>query len=518
MQVGVPTEVLPGERRVAATPGSIKRLLKMGFAVSVQSGAGDGAGISDADYEAAGAQVLTNVSEIWSADIVLKVNQPMTSVEQGIAEIDLLSEGTTLICIMDRDDALLEAIATTKASAMALNGVPRITRAQKLDVLSSMANIAGYRAVVEAAAAYSGFFGPQMTAAGKTPPARVLVIGAGVAGLAAIGAARALGAEVRAFDTRPEVKEQVQSMGAAFLELDFEEEGDGGGGYAKVMSEAFIAAEMELFRQQCKEVDVIITTALIPGRRAPILVKEDMLQILKTGSVVVDLAAQNGGNCEGTVPHEVTVKHGVTIIGYTDLPSRMAPVSSQFFANNLVHLLSDMGKAEGFHIDAEDEVVRGALFVHAGEVLPPPPRKPPTPPPEAPEPEVAVVDGGPPVAAKDDLPARRVQGVLGLAAAVALCGIGMFAPADFIQHFTVFALACVVGWQVIWNVSPALHTPLMSVTNAISGIILVGGLLQAGSGQLDLAAYLGAIAILVATINIAGGFLVTQRMLQMFRK
>ena len=516
MRIGVPTEVLPGERRVAATPGSIKRLLKMGFDVSVQSGAGEGAGISDADYEAAGARVLTSVSEIWSADIVLKVNQPMSVPDLELTELDLLSEGTTLICIMDRDDALLEAIAATGTSALALNGVPRITRAQKLDVLSSMANIAGYRAVVEAAAAYSGFFGPQMTAAGKTPPARVLVIGAGVAGLAAIGAARALGAEVRAFDTRPEVKEQVQSMGASFLELDFEEEGDGGGGYAKVMSEAFIAAEMELFRQQCKEVDVIITTALIPGRRAPILIKEDMLQILKTGSVVVDLAAQNGGNCEGTVPHEVTIKHGVTIIGHTDLPSRMAPVSSQFFANNLVHLLSDMGKAENFAIDVEDEVVRGALFVHAGEILPPPQRKPP--PEAAPEPEVVVEDGGPPAAAEDNLPARRVQGGLGLVAAVALCGIGMFAPADFIQHFTVFALACVVGWQVIWNVSPALHTPLMSVTNAISGIILVGGLLQAGSGQLNLAAYLGAIAILVATINIAGGFLVTQRMLQMFRK
>ncbi|MFT5685872.1 MAG: NAD(P) transhydrogenase subunit alpha [Myxococcota bacterium] len=515
MRIGVPTEVLPGERRVAATPGSVKRLIKQGFSVTVQTGAGEGAGISDADYTGAGAEISEDIQAIWSADIVLKVNQPMESVALGASEITLMSEATTLVCIMDRDDDLLAEIAATGASALALNGVPRITRAQKLDVLSSMANIAGYRAVVEASGAYSGFFGPQMTAAGKTPPARVLVIGAGVAGLAAIGAARALGAEVRAFDTRPEVKEQVQSMGAAFLELNFEEEGDGGGGYAKVMSEAFIAAEMALFRQQCKEVDIIITTALIPGRRAPILVKEDMLQILKSGSVVVDLAAQNGGNCEGTVPHEITVKHGVTIIGYTDLPSRMAPVSSKFFANNLVHLLSDMGKAEGFHIDAEDEVVRGALFVHAGEVLPPPPRKAPPPPP----PEVAVESvqtAAMPVA--DNLPERRLQGVLGLTAAVALCGIGMFAPQDFIQHFTVFALACVVGWQLIWNVSPALHTPLMSVTNAISGIILVGGLLQAGSGEMNAAAILGAIAILVATINIAGGFLVTHRMLQMFRK
>ncbi|MDG1483253.1 MAG: Re/Si-specific NAD(P)(+) transhydrogenase subunit alpha [Myxococcota bacterium] len=516
MQIGVPTEVLLGERRVAATPDSVKRLIKQGFSVTVQAGAGAGAGISDADYTAAGAQTTDDVQEIWSADIVLKVNQPMASPSLGASEISLLSEKTTLVCIMDRDDALLAEIAETGASALALNGVPRITRAQKLDVLSSMANIAGYRAVVEASGAYSGFFGPQMTAAGKTPPARVLVIGAGVAGLAAIGAARALGAEVRAFDTRPEVKEQVQSMGAAFLELEFEEEGDGGGGYAKVMSEAFIAAEMALFREQCKEVDVIITTALIPGRRAPILVKEDMLQILKSGSVVVDLAAQNGGNCEGTVPHEVTVKHGVTIIGYTDLPSRMAPVSSLFFANNLVHLLSDMGKAEGFHIDAEDEVVRGALFVHAGEVLPPPPRKAPPPPP--PEPEVVAEAAQTAPVVVDNLPERRLQGVLGLTAAVALCGIGMFAPQDFIQHFTVFALACVVGWQLIWNVSPALHTPLMSVTNAISGIILVGGLLQAGSGEMNTAAILGAVAILVATINIAGGFLVTHRMLQMFRK
>jgi NAD(P) transhydrogenase subunit alpha len=517
MRIGVPTEVLPGERRVAATPGSVKRLLKMGFSVTVQAGAGAGAGISDEDYVAAGAQISEDVQAIWSSGIVLKVNQPMDSSALEGSEVSLLSEGTTLICIMDRDEELLAQIAQTGASALALNGVPRITRAQKLDVLSSMANIAGYRAVVEAAAAYSGFFGPQMTAAGKTPPARVLVIGAGVAGLAAIGAARALGAEVRAFDTRPEVKEQVQSMGATFLELDFEEEGDGGGGYARVMSEAFIAAEMALFRQQCAEVDVVITTALIPGRRAPILVKEDMLQILKPGSVVVDLAAQNGGNCEGTVPHEVTVRHGVTIIGYTDLPSRMAPVSSQFFANNLVHLLADMGRAEGFHIDAEDEVVRGALFVHAGEVLPPPPRKAPPPPP--PEPEVAVEEvRTAPVPAAENLPERRLQGVLGLVAVAALGGIGMFAPEDFLQHFTVFALACVVGWQVIWNVSPALYTPLMSVTNAISGIILVGGLLQAGSGHGDIAAILGAIAILFATINIAGGFLVTQRMLQMFRK
>jgi NAD(P) transhydrogenase subunit alpha len=487
MRIGVPTEVLPGERRVAATPGSVKRLLKMGFSVTVQAGAGAGAGISDEDYVAAGAQISEDVQAIWSSGIVLKVNQPMDSSALEGSEVSLLSEGTTLICIMDRDEELLAQIAQTGASALALNGVPRITRAQKLDVLSSMANIAGYRAVVEAAAAYSGFFGPQMTAAGKTPPARVLVIGAGVAGLAAIGAARALGAEVRAFDTRPEVKEQVQSMGATFLELDFEEEGDGGGGYARVMSEAFIAAEMALFRQQCAEVDVVITTALIPGRRAPILVKEDMLQILKPGSVVVDLAAQNGGNCEGTVPHEVTVRHGVTIIGYTDLPSRMAPVSSQFFANNLVHLLADMGRAEGFHIDAE--------------------------------PEVAVEEvRTAPVPAAENLPERRLQGVLGLVAVAALGGIGMFAPEDFLQHFTVFALACVVGWQVIWNVSPALHTPLMSVTNAISGIILVGGLLQAGSGHGDIAAILGAIAILFATINIAGGFLVTQRMLQMFRK
>ena len=473
-----------------------------------------GSGHSDEDYIAAGAEVLSDVEAVWAAEVILKVWQPEHDAARDRDEIELLDAGKVLICILDRDDALLERIAETGATALGLNGVPRITRAQKLDVLSSMANIAGYRAVIEAAAAYSGFFGPQMTAAGKAPPARVLIIGAGVAGLAAIGAARSLGAEVRAFDTRPEVKEQVQSMGAAFLDLEYEEDGGGDGGYAKVMSEAFIAAEMALFRQQCAEVDIVITTALIPGRRAPVLITEDMLQILKAGSVVVDLAAQNGGNCAGTVPGERVVRDGVTIIGYTDLPSRMASVSSRFFSTNLVHLLSDMGGAESFTIDAEDEVIRGALFVRDGEVLPPPPRKPPPPPPP-PEPEPEVIT---PIVRPESLPDRRVQGGLGLVAAAALLGIGVLAPSDFIQHFTVFALACVVGWQVIWNVSPALHTPLMSVTNAISGIILVGGLLQAGSGHLDAAAWLGAIAILVATINIAGGFLVTHRMLQMFRR
>lgn len=434
-------------------------------------------------------------------------------------EVAMLAEGAALISLLypAQNEAIVQAVKARGASVIALDKIPRITRAQKMDVLSSMANLSGYRAVLEAAAAMQGFFGAQVTAAGTTPPKRVLIIGAGVAGLAAIGTARSLGAEVRAFDTRAAAREQVESLGAAFLEVEFEESGEGGGGYARVMSPEFIAAEMELFRQQAKEVDVVVTTALIPGRKAPILLPRDVTEHLEPGSIVVDMAAEQGGNCELTVPGEAHVHNGITILGYTDLPSRMANTASRFFSGNITHLLSDMVGEQGFRFDLDDEVVRGATIVLRGEILEPPP--PPAPP--APKKHV-------------DAPARELHSpqknimkpnrgswintVFGLLGLGLLFAIGRYAPSEFLQHFTVFILACFVGWQVVWSVTPALHTPLMSVTNAISGIIVVGGLLQAGDGELDLAGLLGAAAILVATINIFGGFYVTQRMLRMFRK
>ncbi|MFT7520043.1 MAG: NAD(P) transhydrogenase subunit alpha, partial [Kiritimatiellia bacterium] len=395
--------------------------------------------------------------------------------------------------------------------------VPRITRAQKMDVLSSMANIAGYRAVVEAAQAYGGFFGGQITAAGKSAPARVLVIGAGVAGLAAIGAAKSLGAIVRAFDVRPAVREQVESMGAEFLEVTIEESGDGGGGYAKTMSKEFIEAEMALFMEQAKEVDVVITTALIPGRPAPLLFPEEHVKALKPGSVVVDLAASIGGNCECTERGKVVNRHNVTIIGYTDLTSRQPGVASRFFGTNLAHFMSELGGAEGWSVDHDNEVLRGALVTQGAEVFWPAPRKAPVVKP-TPQPEPVVEEAEPAPVTKARKPSGLGTWVALIVFSAILMVVGQFAPTAFLQHLTVFILAVFVGWQLIWNVSASLHTPLMSVTNAISGIILVGGAIQAGSGRVDAASILGAIAILVASINVVGGFMVTQRMLAMFRR
>jgi NAD(P) transhydrogenase subunit alpha len=382
-----------------------------------------------------------------------------------------------------------------------------------------MANIAGYRAVIEAASFYGRFFTGQMTAAGRVPPAKVLVIGAGVAGLAAIGAARGLGAIVRAFDTRPTVKEQVKSMGAEFIELNVQEEGEGAGGYAKEMSPAFVAAEMAMFAAQAREVDIIITTALIPNRPAPVLITEDMVKGMKKGSVIVDLAAENGGNCALTQPGQVVERHGVHILGYMDLPSRLAPTASFLYGNNLGHLLADMGGNANFHVDLKDEVVRGSVVLLNGEIMWPPPRREPPPLPQAPAARPATV-----AAPKGHESRAAPQGTgVGTAAALAVgalafAGLGLVAPPSFLTHLTVFALACVVGWQVVWNVTPALHTPLMSVTNAISGIIVIGGMLQVSGSVSDPAVLLGAAAILLATINIAGGFLVTQRMLKMFSR
>jgi NAD(P) transhydrogenase subunit alpha len=528
VKVAIPKERYPGERRVAATPDSVRQLRNMGFDVAIEAGAGELAGFVDAAYEKAGATIEA-LEAVWQSDVVLKVRPPADD------EIAKLEEGATLVSFIwpATSPELLEKLKKQKVNALAMDAVPRITRAQKLDALSSMANIAGYRAVVEAANRFGRFFTGQMTAAGKVPPAKVLVIGAGVAGLSAIGTAKGLGAVVRAFDTRLAAREQVESMGAEFLELDFSESGEGEGGYAKVMSKEFIDAEMKLFRAQAEEVDIIVTTALIPGKKAPTLITKETVEAMKPGSVVVDLAAEQGGNCEVTVPGEAIVHHGVTVIGYTDLPSRMATQSSTLYANNLVHLLDDMGKNAGFTIDLEDEVVRGALVVHDGEITWPPP------PPKKVEPKKAAPKVEAKAAKAEAKPAERSgekkahaghgaakpqeksvwPGIVTIVVAIGLLVFGAYAPSDFLGHLTVFVLAIFIGWQVIWNVTPALHTPLMSVTNAISGIIIVGGMLHQQEGEIwRPATVLGAVAILLATINVVGGFAVTQRMLRMFRK
>jgi len=522
MKIGVPKEIRPGERRVAATPESVSRLIKLGFDVTLESGAGGGAAFPDADYEKVGATVVEGAAALWGgADIVLKVQPPEQHPARG-HEAEMLREGAVLVSFIwpAKNTELIERLAKRKATVLAMDQVPRVTRAQKMDALSSMANIAGYRAVIEAASFYGRFFTGQMTAAGKVPPAKVLVIGAGVAGLSAIGAARGLGAIVRAFDTRAEVREQVQSMGAEFLEVSVTEDGSGVGGYAKEMSPAFIAAEMALFLQQAKDVDIIITTALVPGKPAPILITEDMVRAMRHGSVIIDLGAEQGGNCALTQPGEVVVKYGVTIVGYVDLPSRLAPTASQLYSSNLTHLLADMGGAKSFHIDPDDQVVRGALVLRDGELMWPPPKPPAPPPSPVVEQRRPSVPPPVPAAKSGGHGAAQGSGSIGLllAAMTALVLAGSFAPREFVAHLTVFVLACIIGWQVIWNVTPALHTPLMSVTNAISGIIVVGGMLQLSDQLNSPVTILGAVAVLVATINVAGGFLVTQRMLRMFRR
>ena len=528
MKVGIPREVHRGERRVAGTPDTVKRLIKLGFEVMVQTGAGEGASLGDAMYEEAGATVVQTADEIWSqADIVIKVRPPSGRAGDEVHEADLLREGTLLVCTLfpGQNAELIDHMKPRKASVIALDQIPRISRAQKMDVLSSMANIAGYRAVIEAANHFGSFFGGQITAAGRTRPAQVLVIGAGVAGLAAIAAARGLGAEVRAFDVRAAAGEHCESLGARFLTVDLKEDAETAGGYAKQMSKEFIAAEMALFLQQAKEVDIIITTALIPGKRAPTLITKEMVRAMRPGSIVVDLAAEQGGNCAYTQPDRAVTVEGVTIIGYTDLTSRLATHASQFFGSNIVALLSDMGGAENFKIDTSDEVIRNSLVLHDGRLVWPPPPEPATaiagpPTDEVPKP---VAKKAPEVPEKKKPAATASKkspwGAIGaLALAVGLAAAGLWAPTALIQHLTVFVLAVFVGWQIIWAVTPALHTPLMSVTNAISGIIIVGGMLQAATGEFHAAEILGAVAILVASINIFGGFLVTQRMLQMFRR
>jgi len=513
MRIGIPRETRDGEKRVAATPEVAAEMQKLGFSVAVESGAGAGASFDDSAFREAGAEVVPDRQSLWSdSDIIVKVRAPEGD------ETELLRSGQVLVSFLwpAQNPDLLEQLAAKGVTTLAMDSIPRISRAQKMDALSSMANIAGYRAVIEAAQHFGRFFTGQITAAGKIPPAKVLVIGAGVAGLSAIGAARGMGAIVRAFDTRPEVKEQVESMDGEFLLLEFEEEGSGEGGYAKVMSEEFIKAEMALFAQQAEDVDIIITTALIPGKPAPELITSQMVESMRAGSVIVDLAAEQGGNCELTEPDKVVEKEGVTIIGYTDLPSRLAAQSSQLYGTNLRHLLTDMcpEKDGRLVVDMEDEVIRGATVVKDNEITWPPP---------APKLSAAPAKAPPAPALKAPAPAVETKpSVLGplLAfgvGALALLGLGSVAPPSFMAHFTVFVLACFVGYMVIWNVTPALHTPLMSVTNAISSIIIIGALMQISSPESTIM-WIAGITVLITSINIAGGFAVTRRMLEMFRK
>lgn len=516
MRIGIPKEHLEGELRVAATPTTVSQLIKLGFEVDIEKCAGQLSNFSNEDYETAGAKI---VDDIWQSDIIYKINAPTDE------EIAAMNEGAVLVSFVQpaQHPVLLEKLKDKKITSMAVDMVPRISRAQSMDVLSSMANISGYRAVVEAAHAFGRFFTGQITAAGKVPPAKVLVIGAGVAGLAAIGTAHSLGAEVYAFDTRPEVAEQIESMGGHFLKLDFKEEESGSGdGYAKVMSEEFIAAEMALFAEQAKVVDIIITTAAIPGKASPKLITREMVDSMKNGSVIVDLAASGGGNCEYTVPGKaVMTQNGVRIVGYTDLANRLPSQSSQLYATNLVNLtkLLSPEKNGEINLNFEDPIIRNMTVTHQGEVMYPPP---PIQVSATPKQEQQTVQAAP---VKEDKPVaawkRLLPAVLG---AVAILLIGAVAPDEFLTHFIVFALSCVIGYYVVWNVTHSLHTPLMSVTNAISGIIIVGALLQisqgdefspAGYGFASLLAFIG---IFLVSINIFGGFFVTRRMLNMFRK
>ena len=514
MKVGIPAEISPNELRVAATPKTVKRLQKQGFEVYIQHNAGQKANFSDKDFEEAGAKIVGTAAEIYGqSDIVLKVKEP------AVEEVALMREGLVMLSYLwpAQNQDLLQKLADKKVNAVAMDAIPRISRAQKMDVLSSMANIAGYRSVIEGSFYFGRFLNGQITAAGKVEPAKVLVIGAGVAGLAALGAANSLGAIVRAFDTRKEVAEQIQSMGGEFLTVEIEEDGATSSGYSKEMSQAFIDAEMKLFLEQAKEVDIVITTAQIPGRPAPKLWLDYHVAAMKPGSVIVDLAASTGGNCVATRNGEVyTTDNGVTIVGkLNQLPSQ----ASQLYGNNLCHLLDDMGKAEKWKIDMEDAVVSRAMVTYNGKINWPPAPLPVSPtaggkvkvvPPTAEEIKLSDAEKS-----KKESTSMFIRlGVVG----VLLFLAGKFAPAEFIQHFTVFVLAVFVGWQLIANVAHSLHTPLMAVTNAISGIIVVGGLLQTTDDLSNPMTILAFIAILVATINIVGGFVVTHRMLKMFKK
>ena len=522
--IGVPKEVFAGEKRVATVPEAVEKLIKLGFKVAVESGAGEGANCSDDAYRAAGAEVVEGTANLWTmSDIIFKVGVPTAD------EVGLMHEGQTLITFIwpAQNPELMQQLAARKVTVLAIDSLPRtLSRAQKMDALTSQAGVGGYRAVIEAANAFGRFFNGQITAAGKVPPAKVFIAGAGVAGLAAIGTAASLGAIVRANDTRAEVADQVVSLGGEFVKVDYEEEGSGGGGYAKVMSEGFQKAQREMYAKQAREVDIIITTALIPGKPAPKLITAEMVQSMKPGSVIVDMAAERGGNCELTEPGKSVVRHGVTIVGYTDLTSRLAKQSSTLYATNLFRLAEELCKTKDgvINVNMEDDAIRGLTVIKGGEVTwpPPAPKLLAAAPAAAAKPAAAAAKshghgkGGEPASARSTATVFAVGVVL-------FCLIGVNSPPAFLAHLTVFALACFVGYMVVWNVTPALHTPLMSVTNAISSIIAIGALVQIappgdGISTEGWIRWLSVAAIVLTTINMFGGFAVTQRMLAMFRK
>ena len=530
MLIGVPLETLPGEKRVATVPEVVEKLIKLGFQVAVQSGAGNAANFADDTYRAAGASVVPTAADIWAkSDIVFKARVPTPD------EVAMLRQGGTLIGFVwpAQNPELMQQLAAKMATVLAIDCLPRqLSRAQKMDALTSMAGISGYRAVIEAANAFGRFFNGQITAAGKIPPAKVFIAGAGVAGLAAIGTAANLGAIVRANDTRAEVADQVVSLGGEFVKVDYEEEGSGGGGYAKVMSEGFQAAQRAMYAQQAKEVDIIITTALIPGKPAPKLITAEMVRSMKPGSVIVDMAAEQGGNCELTEPGHAVVKHGVTIVGYTDLVSRLAKQSSTLYSNNLLRLTEELCKTKDgvINVNMDDDAIRGLTVIKEGAVTwPAPPLKLPAPPPQKAATAVAATPKGHGHGAGEPMSAKSLAIVFGVGAVLFLL-VGLYAPPSFLSHFTVFVLACFIGYMVVWNVTPSLHTPLMSVTNAISSIIAIGALVQVapplmstgGGGVADrpnvLILGLAVFALALTAVNMFGGFAVTRRMLAMFRK
>jgi len=526
LRIGVPKETTSGEKRVATVPDVAEKLIKLGFSVAAQSVAKNAANFADDTYRAVGAEVADSAADLWAtSDIVLKVRPP------SAAEAALMREGGTLIGFIwpAQNPELMQQLAARKATVLAIDALPRqLSRAQKMDALTSMAGVSGYRAVVEAANAFGRFFNGQITAAGKIPPAKVFIAGAGVAGLAAIGTAANLGAIVRANDTRAEVADQVVSLGGEFVKVDYEEEGSGGGGYAKVMSEGFQAAQRAMYAQQAKDADIIITTALIPGKPAPRLITAEMVRSMRPGSVIVDMAAEQGGNCELTVPGEAVVRHGVTIVGYTDLVSRLAKQSSTLYSNNLLRLTEELCKTKDgtINVNFDDEAIRGLTVIKQGEVTwPAPPPKLPAVPPKPKAAAVAPAPKGHGHGAGAPMSAQSLAIVFGVGA-LAFGLVGLYAPASFLAHFTVFVLACFVGYMVIWNVTPSLHTPLMSVTNAISSIIAIGALIQiappltgAGADRPNLLILgLAVLALALTAVNMFGGFAVTRRMLAMFRK
>jgi H+-translocating NAD(P) transhydrogenase subunit alpha len=526
--IGVPKETAPGEKRVATVPEAVEKLIKLGFAVAVESGAGDAANCSDEAYRAAGAEVLPDAAALWAqSDIVFKVRAPSPD------EVALMRQGGMLIGFVwpAQNPELMQQLAAKGATVLAIDALPRqLSRAQKMDALTSQAGVSGYRAVIEAANAFGRFFNGQITAAGKVPPAKVFIAGAGVAGLAAIGTAANLGAIVRANDTRAEVADQVVSLGGEFVKVDYEEEGSGGGGYAKVMSEGFQQAQREMYAKQAREVDIIITTALIPGKPAPKLITAEMVATMKPGSVIVDMAAEQGGNCELTVPGEAVVRHGVTIVGYTDLASRLAKQSSTLYANNLLRLTEELCKTKDgrVNVNFEDDAIRGLTVIKQGQITwpAPPPKLPPAPPKAAAAAPAAPKAKGHGHGSVEPMSGKSLAIVFAVGAALFWL-VGAYAPASFLSHFTVFVLACFVGYMVVWNVTPSLHTPLMSVTNAISSIIAIGALVQVAPPLTDAGAadrpntlilVCAVVALVLTAVNMFGGFAVTRRMLAMFRK